>query len=122
MFSRVILLGRLTKDIEFKEVGDTHLGRMRLAVNKRKKNQKGEWEDETVFISVGFFTRNPDYYQNKLKKGALAFVEGELRQFKSEDGSTVTEINGRRIIPLTLIKDGEEIEDASLDDIKDIEF
>ena len=44
--NRVILTGRLTKDIEVKQKGETTIGKFSIAVNRPYKNSEGEYETD----------------------------------------------------------------------------
>ena len=79
-FNRVILVGNVTRDIEvrFTQSGlaVTDLG---LAVNDRRKNQAGEWIDETTFVDVTLWGRQAEVAGEYLSKGSPVLVEGRLK-------------------------------------------
>jgi len=79
-FNRVILMGRLTRDIEVKYTQSglavTEVG---LAINDRRKNQAGEWVEETVFVDVTLWGRNAEVASEYLSKGSPLFIEGRLK-------------------------------------------
>lgn len=80
-FNRVILVGNLTRDIEVRYVSNgglavTELG---LAVNDRRKNQSGEWVDETTFVDVTLWGRTAEIASEYLSKGAPVLIEGRLK-------------------------------------------
>ena len=79
-FNRVILMGRITRDIEVRYVSSgmavTDIG---LAVNDRRK--KGdEWVEETSFFDVTLWGRTAEVAGEYLGKGSSLFVEGRLKQ------------------------------------------
>ena len=79
-FNRVILLGRLTRDVEIKYTPSglavTEVG---LAVSDRRKNQAGEWIEETVFVDVTLWGRQAEVASEYLSKGSPILVEGRLK-------------------------------------------
>lgn len=86
-YNRVVLIGNLTRDVEVKYLQSgmavTEIG---LAVNDRRKNQQGEWVDETTFVDVTLWGRNAEVASEYLSKGAPVFIEGRLKldQWESE--------------------------------------
>jgi len=79
-FNRVILLGNITRDIELKytqsSLAVTELG---LAVNDRRKNQAGEWVEETTFVDVTLWGRTAEIAGEYLGKGSSVLIEGRLK-------------------------------------------
>ena len=60
-FNRVILLGNITRDIEIRWTsGGTAVTEVGLAVNDRRKNQAGEWVEETTFVDVTLWGRTAE--------------------------------------------------------------
>ncbi|MBN8046881.1 single-stranded DNA-binding protein [Paraclostridium bifermentans] len=75
----VILVGRLTKDPEAKYVGEKNIlvTNFTLAVDRKsKKESKGQ---KTDFIRIEAWKEAADICANKIKKGNLVSVKGELR-------------------------------------------
>jgi single-strand DNA-binding protein len=79
-FNRVILVGNLTRDIDLKYTGGgmavTEIG---LAVNDRRKNQQGEWIEETTFVDVTLWGRTAEVAGEYLSKGSPVLIEGRLK-------------------------------------------
>lgn len=79
-FNRVILLGNITRDIEVKYLQSgmavTEIG---LAVNDRRKNQQGEWVEETTFVDVTLWGRTAEIASEYLGKGSPILIEGRLK-------------------------------------------
>lgn len=79
-FNRVILLGNITRDFEVKYLQSgmavTELG---LAVNDRRKNQQGEWVEETTFVDVTLWGRTAEVAGEYLSKGSPVLIEGRLK-------------------------------------------
>ena len=79
-FNRVVLLGNITRDIEVKYLQSgmavTELG---LAVNDRRKNQQGEWVEETTFVDITLWGRTAEVAGEYLGKGSQVLIEGRLK-------------------------------------------
>jgi single-strand DNA-binding protein len=79
-YNRVILVGNLTRDVELRYTQSglavTDIG---LAVNDRRKNQAGDWVEETTFVDVTFWGRTAEVASEYLSKGSPVLVEGRLK-------------------------------------------
>ncbi|PHR94766.1 MAG: single-stranded DNA-binding protein [Blastopirellula sp.] len=79
-FNRVILVGNLTRDVDVKYLqSGTAVTELGLAVNDRRKNQSGEWVDETTFVDVTLWGRTAEVAGEYLSKGSSVLVEGRLK-------------------------------------------
>lgn len=93
MTNVVVLIGRLTKDIDLKKSqSGMSVARFTLAVNRMKK-------DEADFISCVVFDKRADTMYQYLGKGSLVGIEGHL-QTGSYDK------NGVRVYTTDVIVDG----------------
>lgn len=79
-YNRVILMGNLTRDpdIKYSQSG-LSIAKIGLAINERRKNNAGEWIDETCFVDVTMFGKTADTAAEYLTKGSGLHVEGKLR-------------------------------------------
>ncbi len=79
-YNRVILMGNLTRDVELKYTQSgmavTEVG---MAINDRRKNQAGEWIEETTFVDVTLWGRTAEVASEYLSKGSPIFIEGRLK-------------------------------------------
>jgi single-strand DNA-binding protein len=50
-----------------------------MAVNDRRKNQAGEWIDETTFVDVTLWGRTAEVAGQYLSKGSSLLIEGRLK-------------------------------------------
>jgi single-strand DNA-binding protein len=79
-FNRVILLGNLTRDIELRYTpSQMAVADIGLAVNDRRKNQQGEWMEETTFVDITLWGRTAEVASEYLKKGSPVLIEGRLK-------------------------------------------
>lgn len=79
-FNRVILMGRLTRDPELRYIpSGMAVSEIGLAVSDRRKNNKGEWVEETTFVEVTLWGRTAEVVNEYLSKGSPIFIEGRLK-------------------------------------------
>ena len=79
-FNRVILVGNLTHDVELRYIpSGTAVTDVRLAVNDRRKNQSGEWIEETTFVDITLWARQAEVAAEYLSKGSPVLIEGRLK-------------------------------------------
>ena len=79
-FNRVILMGNITRDIEVKYLqSGMAVAEIGLAVNDRRKNQAGEWVEETTFVDITLWGRTAEVAGEYLSKGAPVLIEGRLK-------------------------------------------
>lgn len=91
--NHVILVGRLTRDVELKYTqSGSAIASMGLAVNRRRK-QGEEWVDEANFFDVTMWGRSAEGLSPYLKKGTRIGVDGELRQNRwQQDGQNRSKV------------------------------
>lgn len=102
MMNNVILIGRLTKDVEIKEVGENKVANFTLAVQRSYKNSDGEYEAD--FINCVAWNGVADNMSEFLKKGDLVGVKGSLitsTYEKDEVKHYKTEVRADKITFLT---------------------
>lgn len=75
--NNVILIGRLTNDLELKEVGDSKVINFTLAVSRNYKNKEGEIEAD--FINCVIWNASAENMKEYCKKGDMLAVEGTLQ-------------------------------------------
>jgi single-strand DNA-binding protein len=79
-FNRVILMGNLTRDVELRYTqSGLAVTDVTIAVNDRRKNQSGEWIEETTFVDVTLWGRTAEVAGEYLGKGSPIFIEGRLK-------------------------------------------
>ncbi|MEM6567339.1 MAG: single-stranded DNA-binding protein [Planctomycetota bacterium] len=86
-FNKVILMGNLTRDPELRYTqSNMAVCKVGMAVNRRVKDQQTEqWREEPTFVDVTIFGRRGEAFEKYHKKGASAFIDGELRFDQWED-------------------------------------
>lgn len=89
MINRVVLVGRLTKDIElsYTPQGNAKV-QFTLAVNRSFANQSGEREAD--FIQIQAWRKQAENAANYLKKGSLVGIDGKIQSGSYErDGQRI---------------------------------
>ncbi len=77
--NRVILTGNLTRD---PDMGVTNSGlavcKLGIAVNGRRKNKEGVWEEKANFFRVTVFGKQAENCGQYLRKGRAVAIDGRL--------------------------------------------
>jgi single-strand DNA-binding protein len=77
--NRVVLTGNLTRDPELRATsGGLAVCKLGVAVNTRRKNSDGQWEEKPNFFRVTVFGRQAESCANYLKKGRAVAIDGRL--------------------------------------------
>ncbi len=78
--NKVFLIGNLTRDPEVRYLpSGAAVADLRLAVNRKYKNQQGEEKEETCFVSASAWGRQAETCGQYLSKGSPILIEGRLR-------------------------------------------
>jgi single-strand DNA-binding protein len=91
--NHVILIGRLTRDAEFKYITNGQaVCKFSLAINRKKKTGD-QWVDDVNYFDVVLWGRQAESLNQYLQKGKQVAVEGELRQDRWEqDGQNRSKV------------------------------
>lgn len=77
--NKVIVTGNLTRDAELKVLASgTNLLQFSVAVNDRRKNAQGEWEDYANFFDCTMFGARAAALGAYMVKGTKVGIEGKL--------------------------------------------
>lgn len=88
-YNKVILIGNLTRDPELRySAKGTAIAKIAIAVNRRWRNEAGEWQEEVTYVDVDAFGRSAETIGQYLKKGRPIMIEGRLRLDQWEDKSS----------------------------------
>lgn len=84
--NKVILSGRLTKDVEFKATGTVAVARYTLAVDRKFKK---EGQPDADFIRCVVFGRSAEFADKYFSKGMKVAVSGRIQtgSYTAQDGS-----------------------------------
>jgi single-strand DNA-binding protein len=88
--NRIVLTGRLTKDPDLRSLpsSNTSVCSLRIAVNGRRRNAAGAWEDQPNFFDVTVWGAQGENCKRFLQKGRQIAIDGRLRhrQWTTEEG------------------------------------
>ena len=79
----VTLIGRPTKDMDFRQNGETTVARFSLAVDRKKSKDKS-----ADFVSCVAFNKTAEFLNKYVKKGSKIVVMGEIRTGSYEKDGT----------------------------------
>ena len=78
--NRVLISGNLTRNSELRATqGGTQILNFGVAVNDRRRNPQGEWEDYPNYIDCVMFGTRASALSRYLVKGTKVAIEGKLR-------------------------------------------
>ena len=84
--NKVIVSGNITSDAELRTTASGNpVCSFGVAVNDRRRNQNGEWEDYANFVDCQLFGRRAEAIAQYLTKGTKVAVEGRLHYSSWED-------------------------------------
>lgn len=83
--NKVILMGRLTKDPDTRQAGETTVTRFNIAVDRRYKQDGGQTAD---FPSIVAFGKTAEFISKYFHKGVKIAIEGRLQtgNYTDKDG------------------------------------
>lgn len=86
--NKVVLIGRLAKDVEVRYAGENCVARYTLAVDRKFKR---DGEPSADFINCVAFNKNGEFAEKYLRKGMKIAVVGRIQtgSYKNKDGHTV---------------------------------
>lgn len=91
MLNKIILMGRLTKDVELRMTGGgVSVASARIAVDRDFKNSNGE--KETDFIDIVAWRGTAEFFERNFHKGSMVAVVGRLqmRNWTDKEGNNRT--------------------------------
>lgn len=90
MINRVVLVGRLTRDVDLKYTqSGAAVGQFSMAVNRQFTNANGDREAD--FINCVIWRKSAENFANFTKKGSLVGIDGRLqtRNYENQQGQRV---------------------------------
>ena len=104
------ITGNVTKDPETVSPGSSAYSVLKFAIanNDESKKVNGKYEDVVSFFDIEYWTKNVQYWIQKITKGARVTIQGRLKQERWEkDGNTRSRI---KIIANVAMNEGFAIE------------
>ena len=84
--NRVILGGNLTRDPEVRQANSgTTIVNAGLAVNERRPDGQGGYQEEVSFVDLTLFGKQADAFSKWMAKGKAVLIEGRLKQDRWQD-------------------------------------
>lgn len=90
MINNVVLIGRLTRDVELRYTPQNQaVGQFTLAVNRNFKNQDGGYDAD--FINCVIWRKLAENFANWIKKGNLVAITGHIqtRNYENQQGQRI---------------------------------
>jgi single-strand DNA-binding protein len=94
-YSRVILVGNIGRDPEMRYTpSGTAVTSFTMAVNRRRRGQDGNYQDETDWYRINVWGRQAETADQYLRKGSKVLVDGSLqiRTYTGNDGTERTSV------------------------------
>lgn len=124
-YNRIIMVGNLTRDPEFKQVGNGQLCRLSIASNRSFKNrQTGMLVQEVCYVDVDVWGAQAETCRQYLAKGRAVLVEGRLKLDTWQDAQGANRskhsIAADRVVFLANNSQaGLDVQDGAMNDIND---
>ncbi len=90
MYSKTIMVGNLTRDIELRYLpSGAAIAKSAIATSYKFKSATGEQKDEVCFLDFNMFGRSAEVANQYLRKGSKVLLEGRLvfEQWTAQDGT-----------------------------------
>lgn len=100
--NKVILVGRLGRDPELKNINGLQIANISLATSKQWKDDSGEKQERTEWHNVVAFKKLAELAGKYLTKGRSVYVEGELQTRSWDDEKSGTKKYRTEIIAHTV--------------------
>ena len=110
--NNVVLVGRLTKDVDLRYIQGTGtpVANFAMAVNREFTGKDGK--KEVDFIDIQVWGKSAENCANYIGKGSLVGVQGSIRidTYQNQEGETrkATKVNANRVQFLDTKKDNQE--------------
>lgn len=98
-YNKVILMGNLAQDPEYKEISSTNrITNFVVAVNRTWKGPEGEEGKEVSFVDCAAYGARAKAIADYFSKGRPIFIEGRLKQDKWKDKETGKDRSRIRVV------------------------
>ena len=101
MLNQMIMIGRLTNDVEIEKVGENEIAKITVAVPRSFKNADGEYD--TDFITCNIFQPIAGNIKEYCKKGDILGIKGRIQSNEEK-----MEIIAEKVTFLSSKKESEE--------------
>ena len=89
----ITLIGNVGQDAELRTTqnGEPY-AYFRVATHESYQDPRGQWQKSTEWHTVKVWNKSSNRAASSIRKGALIYIEGQLRSFKGKDDKTLWEI------------------------------
>lgn len=87
-FQITVAQGNITRDIDLKQVGATHLAKFAVAISRKYKGKSEEWIEDVLFLDVAVWGAQALSCAKYLAKGSSVLVQGTLKNEEWTDAKT----------------------------------
>jgi len=90
MYNKVMMIGRLTRDVELKYLpSGSAIANSSIATNHTYKTATGEKKEEVCYLDFNVFGKSAEILNQYVRKGSQVMLEGRLifEQWQGNDGS-----------------------------------
>lgn len=87
--NKCMLVGRLTKDVDYRDNGETTSARFSIAVDRRFKNKEGKYDAD--FINIVAFGKQADFISQYFHKGMKIGIVGRIQtgSYTNKEGQKI---------------------------------
>ena len=89
-FNKITIIGNLGRDPELRYTPQgTAVCDFSVAVNDRKRDKAGEWQDVTTWFKITFWGKQAENASKYITKGRQVYIEGrlQLEEWTDRDGN-----------------------------------
>ncbi len=79
MVNKVILVGRVGKDPETREVGSSKVSSFSIGTSEKYKDKSGKLIENTEWHNITCWGKLAEIVESYFKKGMLVYIEGKLK-------------------------------------------
>lgn len=124
--NKVIISGRLTKEVKARSVGDKLVVELTIAHNKAKKGKDGSWQSEPHYFDiVAWDTVAKRITEAGIEKGDMIIVEGVLNQERWEgkngEKKEKVKIYADRVFKVSIGSNKDKKEDINIERVDVVE-
>ena len=105
--NKAILMGRLTRDVDFRASNDLAVARYTLAVDRRGRSRSSDGTEQTAdFINCVAFDKAGEFAEKYFRQGMRVLVSGRLQT------GSYTNKDGQKVYTTDVIVDDQEFADS----------
>lgn len=118
-YNRIIIIGNVGKDVDYRDSGACEFVQFSVATNE-KYQKDGDWVTSTQWHKVVAFRKTAEVARDRIRKGVQVLVEGKVQYRKWEkDGVTryYTQILADKIMVMDKAVGDESLDETDIPDV-----